>query len=150
MDNNNYNEIDLECSVADDDDSFGSIQIKDTPNKYSDSDEYVDISDTRAPVKTGIFIDLSDDDDDIKPQHQSKIKTITADLCDDGIKISNNFSSNNLSEFESKDFNEIDMETSIGEDDDVEELPDDEVDEKFNYDDYEDTYWKKLKKKYRN
>ena len=90
----NINTIDMECSVADEDDSFGGINAE-----FSD--------DRDIQRKTGIILDFSDDDH--KP-----IRTISADMTPQGTLVVND---NGLNTDAFHDYNAIDMETNYADDD---------------------------------
>lgn len=106
---NNINSIDMSINsdlLDDDDMSFGNISTIDNASDFSESD------DRNFQPKTGIIIDLSDDDD-IKPA-----KTIKAsiDPKSSGIKVDANFDSNFIDETQA--YNLIDMETEYFDEDD--------------------------------
>ena len=132
------NEIDMEIdpSLLDDDDSFGSMPIKNSkPNTFGGQKINVDeFGGEERPIKqvTGIKIDLSDDDNvpnfkPRKPLMDDDIPTInsTPIRCNSEQDIMNAMNDmntprgrmmNDLDGFNG--INEIDMECSVGEDDD--------------------------------
>ena len=111
--NNNINEIDLSIDsrfIDDDDDiSFGSVKITD---KASNND--FDAEDREFNKNTGIMIDLSDTDEDLLPTIKHKKLELTASKVTD-------------LEEDYSDYNEVDMETYISEDDEVYEDTSDEI-----------------------
>ena len=183
------NEIDMEIdpSLLDDDDSFGSMPIKNSkPNTFGgqkiDVDEFCG---EERPVKkfTGITIDLGDDDNvpnfkPRKPVMDDEIATINStpircnseqDIMDamNDMNTPRGRMMNDLDGFNG--INEIDMECSVGEDDDdfapakpfygeLEEVDPELVSEemlqekkpvKISQGKVEDDYWDKLSKKHK-
>lgn len=102
----NVNSIDMSINPAflDDDDSFGSLTVKD--------EDYAD--DRNFERNTGIIIDLSDGDIETP-----KIISADIDLNSSDINISKNFSSTAI-DADPANFNSIDMETEYFDEDDIE------------------------------
>lgn len=110
LDLSHVNEIDMECSVCDDDDDSFNLIGSDS------NDESSEFNDVRSPVKTGIILDFSDDSS--KPKQKEKLKVVSAEkLNTEALKDKNVELVNQQSE-DFEHVNEIDMETFTCEDDD--------------------------------
>ena len=109
----NYNEIDMECNIAEDDDGFGGF----TENSSS------------AKKKTGIILDFNEDDDSVKVLKPLVVQD-EQDILNaaHGVLGQHSLENTDLSKIP---FNEIDMECSIGEDDDFGCSPKNEIEENF-------------------
>ena len=137
LDLSKVNEIDMECSVDDDDDGFGGFvqtepktERKSEPVKFDiPSEPQMEIgprpveaaNDGRdISTKTGIVLDFGETEYDVNPMDIEIVsKPITAQLLDDGVNIDQPVHP----ETDFSGFNQIDMECSIGEDDDFGEEP---------------------------
>lgn len=110
----NINKIDMSINPAflDDDDSFGSITISDT-----DAETYAD--DRNFQPKTGIIIDLSDDED-ARPikELKAEVDSVTSD-----IKVKTNY--NQETDYIASTYNQIDMDTDYFDDDDLDLVTED-------------------------
>ena len=133
LDLTNVNEIDMECNVDEDDDGFGGFvkakpktfvnnkisstdsQINYTPNKNDPQPIGAANDDREISTKTGIVLDFGETEYDINPKDIEIVsKPITAQLNDEnGININQPL---HLEDFSG--YNSIDMECSVGEDDD--------------------------------
>lgn len=107
LDLEHINEIDMECNIADDDDnSFG--------DNITDRGEPVVMEENRGPVKTGIIIDLSDDDN-VKMHRSNESINIP---CEKKINSESNINNKLNDSIDYSHINEIDMETTFCEDED--------------------------------
>lgn len=98
----NINQIDMECTCCDDDESFCEI---------NNNDQADDCTDRSYQRTTNIILNFNDDDD----ESTSKTRTICADINNDKITINKNF---NSAFDDAEDINSIDMETDYFDDDD--------------------------------
>ena len=127
LDLSKVNEIDMECSVDDDEDGFGGFveaepkaevkidfaepETKEGPAPVGSANDDREISSKH----TGIILDFGEDDVEINPTDIEIVeKPITAQMTDQGVDVDMPIHP----ETEFKGFNSIDMECSIGEDDD--------------------------------
>lgn len=117
LDLSKVNEIDMECNTLDDDDfgGFGNTEITSNNTEVADPISASD-DDRDLQTHTGIILDFGDDTDlEINPKELETVsKPITAQMSDKGIDVNMPVQS----DMDFSGINEIDMECSIGEDDD--------------------------------
>ncbi len=136
LDLSKVNEIDMECEVDDDDDGFGGF-VKAEPKDHakkeviSFADEMPQPKEGPSPVgaandgrelstKTGIILDFGDSEVSFKPDDIEVIDspTISAEMTDEGIEFKAPVHEEDYFNGNFKGYNQIDMECSVGEDDD--------------------------------
>lgn len=126
------NEIDMECNVDDEDDGFGGFVTTEPKKELKSQRSQIDFSSDSniqnglTPVgsandgreissKTGIILDFGETEYDINPLDVEIVsKPITAQLFDDGVHVDQPIHP----ETDFSGYNQVDMECSIGEDDD--------------------------------